>query len=108
MTYGSINGRYWNVMSSDAKLAYLLGCSEALIEEAKSEFVKKYKPGELSTGEVRTAMDRFYAEPENALIPVIDALKIVAMKANGEIQQNIDFQISVYRTFSNHAPERKK
>jgi hypothetical protein len=99
-TYGVINGRVWNAISNDAKSFYLIGVAEGIIRESPAVFKKKYTVGTLSTEEVRIAIDRFFAEPENLLIPAIDALRIVAMKINGALQPEIDKELSVLRAIS--------
>lgn len=99
-TYGDINGRGWNAISSDGRTLYLRGVSDGIIRESSDAFKKKYMCGTLSTAEVRTAIDRFFSEPENLLVPVIDALHIVSMKVNGGLQSEIDNYLSVMRAIS--------
>jgi hypothetical protein len=78
LTSGVINGRAWQTFGEEEKVVYTTGASEALIVVALSpkEFVK--------------AIDRFYQEPENLPIPVMHALKLAVMKANGEDPAVID------------------
>jgi hypothetical protein len=106
-TYGLINGRMWRIMSPDSKLMYLTGVAEGMIRLSSKQFSDSYKPGELNAGEVREAVDRFFSEPENVLIPAIDALHVVSMKADGRPQPEIDIQLSALRGIANGAPERK-
>jgi hypothetical protein len=99
-TYGDINGRAWNEASKDAKLFYLMGVAEGIVRVSPDVFTKTYMAGTLSNDEVRTAIDRFFGEPENLLIPIIDALHIVSMKTNGALQSEIDTKLSVLRAMS--------
>ncbi|HEX4137021.1 MAG TPA: hypothetical protein VHY84_20590 [Bryobacteraceae bacterium] len=108
MTYGKINGRAWRSMPDAAKITYVVGALEGAMSASPAEYAAKYMLGELKTGEVRDAIDRFFAEPENILINVIEALHIVAMRVMGASQQSIDTEVSVDRMVANGAPERKK
>jgi hypothetical protein len=66
-----------------------------------------YFPVGFTLGEVQDAVDNFYNEPENSLIPVINALEIVSAKARGVPHDVIETKISQRRRAANDAPERK-
>jgi hypothetical protein len=105
-TYSFFNGRSWNADTPTEKVQYLTGFMEGL-SKATTETTKQYDFGELSIAEVRAGIDRFYAEPENILIRIVDALQVFAMKLNGVPQARIDVQVSVFRKAASQAPERR-
>lgn len=81
------NGRTWLSLSDKAtsseKLNFLTGAAEAAAVTSPTEY-PKYFGNALTIGEFITGIDRFYDEPANLPIPIIHALRLVTMKANGE------------------------
>jgi hypothetical protein len=69
--------------------------------EAKSASYKAWEssdplpPGKF--GETVTATDRFFAEPENRVMPIVAAWRIIKMKKEGERQSDIDAVMDVLR-----------
>lgn len=102
-----INGRAWKVLSDIAKTTYLYAISDAIGEEARAQ-LPKYIPDGLSRPEVRLAIDQFYEEPENLLIPVFRSLQIVVSRAGGTLQPEIDYRLAIERRVAIGAPERKQ
>lgn len=105
-TYGALNGRVWKAASQDANLAYLAGLKEALALEAP-EKLPAYCPPGLTALEFQTAVDQFYAQPENLLVPIVQSLRIVSMKVAGASASDIDAELSAMRAAAANAPERK-
>lgn len=105
LTWGFLNGRGWQAIAPGAKFIYVFGVSEGLLAEARSSRAN-YLPDNLVLAEIQQGVDRFYIEPENILIPIIQALKIVTMKAAGASQSDIDAMLSLQRKYANNAPER--
>jgi len=85
-TNGMCNGRHWQVFMDKGN--YLVGFLDGL--RAARSPSRPYIPEPLSMVELVKAVDRFYQEPENLAIPVPEALRIVALKANGAPQSEID------------------
>jgi hypothetical protein len=116
-TGGSLNGRAWKVMEANTKSLYVIGALEGMInvitDTVKNSVDVKlalqvYYPVELKPNEVRDAVDRFFAEPENLLMSVGDALRIISMKARGLPEKEIEAKISIFRATASTAPERKQ
>ena len=94
------NGRFWKAMNDGQKLAYLVAYKDGLVEgfiASGERDVKDLKsnvdallPRNLTHRETLQAVTRFYDTPENAPIPIRDALEIVVLKADGVAQVVID------------------
>jgi hypothetical protein len=76
-----MNGRAWNSMDDGMRISYITGAADAFRFSGYAEFDSFFHA--LTTGENSKALSHFYDEPENALIPIIDALGIVTMKTKG-------------------------
>lgn len=89
-TGGAWNGRAWHKMSQGMKLAYLRGASEG---DGLCEVVagaQRSWPRRLTFGEIAKAIDRLYAEPTNANVPVVfGALAYVRRKAEGVMDEDL-------------------
>ncbi len=68
MTFGVLNGRAWRTSAEVIKTMYITGMEEALAMAAP-EKLPEYCPAGLTLDEIRQAIDRFYGEPENSLVP---------------------------------------
>lgn len=119
LTYGLVNGRMWQIMPDDVRTMYLIGLGEGMVRGiglgegmvrggASQEVLNGYRPKGISFSEIKEAIDKVYAEPENRLIPVIDCLRIVTLKANGAPQLKVDAQLAALRFASGRAPERQQ
>jgi hypothetical protein len=64
------------------KISFVTGAAESMATVSVADF-KKYFPQTLNFGESVKALDIFYEEPANVPIPVIWALRLITMKANG-------------------------
>jgi len=104
-------------MEANTKSLYVIGALEGMInvitDTVKNSVDVKlalqvYYPVELKPNEVRDAVDRFFAEPENLLMSVGDALRIISMKARGLPEKEIEAKISIFRATASTAPERKQ
>jgi hypothetical protein len=107
-------------MNTLAKVAYLSGVADGL-KIALTAVLQKGKPCEgvnavlfesvipqhmLQTDTVK-AVDKFYEQPENLLIPVTKVLNIVSARARGVSEDQIRQWTSEDRRAANEAPERK-
>jgi hypothetical protein len=77
-----------------------MGFNEALGIEAAAAQSGYFAPA-MTFAEVPDAVDRFYGEPENLPIPILAALKIVAMTAKGIPQPQIDEELRLNRQLAN-------
>jgi hypothetical protein len=90
------NGRLWASMSPDIKTMYLTGIKDILIATKPPE-ESQYLPGRYSVAEITKSIDHFYESPENALIPVVFALRVCVMTFNGASPALIDAVVTSMR-----------
>lgn len=95
VTSGAIharNGRYWNRLSIQQKLAYLIGFQEAAEFIALTTVTGPYEQfkevhdrylGQSTFGEIIDSLDAFYAEPANRPLAIIGAMAWYQNKVNG-------------------------
>jgi len=76
-TAGMNNGRFWASMSFDLKVMYLVGVKDTLIA-TKPPDENAYLAGIYNVEEVEKSIDRFYETPENRLIPIVFALRVLS------------------------------
>jgi hypothetical protein len=105
-TNGLQNGIGWKGSEQMSKLNYVLGVRDALLMTGKGRIEHdRYFAKGLNNGEIVTAIDRFYEEPENLLMIVINALQFISLKARGILPTDLDQFLSVCRKFASEAPE---
>lgn len=92
-THSLANGRMWDLMGN-YKIYYLMGLANGMIvglakgnhqltpEEADKIFHETF-PVKFSRGEVRSAVDKFYEDTSNIIIPIPGAVEWVTRKMNG-------------------------
>lgn len=106
-THGLANGRYWAMLNKTGKAAWVDGYQTGLQIGAQSmanlsdtDFEDQsvaYLPKSLTIGEITGAIDRFYSEPENVLVPVSDAISVVSFKAGGTSASDLDELVTKLR-----------
>jgi hypothetical protein len=108
------NGRAWSEMSELRKVGWVEGYAEGfrLTCTPKSDKPIAYFPFQLSVGEIRRGIDRFYENtPENAPVPIFMAVTYVALKAKGSRESQLEtFAASARKTWAtpqSAAPEKK-
>lgn len=106
-SFGYLNGRAWQSLAPDTRFLFIYVINESFTRAEQKEKQFQYIPESLSFGETMESLNRFYAEPENRLIPIMDALHIASDKAKGVAQPEIDRQIAGQRRLAIEAPERK-
>jgi len=94
------NGRAWRLMNRAEKAAWASGYGEGLTRgsmlagQTYDKYATTYLthfPANLANIEIADAVDRFYADaPENAPVPVSDAIWYVAQKAAGTPSSVLD------------------
>ena len=103
-TQGAINGRGWLVLSENEKLVWVGAFDDGVM------FARAFSPHEsqkqidenlvshLTHGEVRSALNHFYADtPENGPIPVDEAWVVVTMKAQGAPSAEVERTMAKFR-----------
>jgi hypothetical protein len=61
------------------------------------EDMRHYFPSTMTFGEISKSMDHFYGEPENLILPVIDALELFAEKVSGATPEAITTTVAARR-----------
>lgn len=103
-----LNGRFWMSISTNARGNFLVGFAEALlwysdITAADPTIHEKNAdnwPQEATYGDIERGVTKFYEEPENLSIPIIQAIKIFTMKVHSRSQAAIDSQVTFQRIIS--------
>jgi hypothetical protein len=114
-TGGFCNGRLWNVLDEQTKLAWLEAYSNGVtyallttaittrVNDAPSQVyasvsakIESIFPS-LTWVEVRKALDRFYDSPENGPISMPEAVRVLSMKVAGVPQAEIDKRVAYMR-----------
>src|SRR5262249_38465290 len=115
VTTGMVNGRFWKHLDLTAKTFYVQGyregviqiatpvsdlwrlghCSDASatgssIEQATMQMFHGYT---IKNGEIISAIDRFFEDPLNARIRIMDAIIVVLEQARGASPQEIEGNI---------------
>lgn len=108
------NGRAWRLMNKGQKAAWVTGYGQGLTMgslfagQAWDKYAQTYSthfPANLADIEIADAIDHFYADaPENAPIPISDAIWYVAQKAAGAPSSILDGFVAERRK---HAAEAK-
>ena len=122
-TGGYLNGRFWNQTPPDARIIYVAGLRDGLdrgIGQAVSYMksiwknygqcssptatvnitepvVKSEYLASLTYSDIVKALNKFYAEPENILIPIVEAQRIVIMTFDGESDREVKEATSYLR-----------
>ena len=120
MTGGIQNGRFWNAISQESKLAWLFGYRSGILQAAlvsyqnsnpgadgaagaretlklQNQIIGISFPADLTYDEIAKSLDQFYDSPENLQVDLRDALEIVVLKTRGVAQSQIDEMISRFR-----------
>lgn len=88
-------------MSHDGRITYLAGYSDAITEGAMEVTdprrlkqvevqLKHVFPDNMTFGEVEESVNGFYQVPENRILPISMAIRVVAMKFFPITQEQID------------------
>jgi hypothetical protein len=104
-TSGLANGRLWKGLNPAAKVSYVLGYREGILrlvieipDDALAHATGERLHGfNINNGEIMGALDRFYDDPLNARIAIIDAIVIVLNRARGVSSTDIEHQIEQLR-----------
>ena len=93
-TGGRFNGRWWITMTNMRKLDYLSGYADALggVEENWDCF---YPRAPRTHGDVKIALDRFYGDAENLVLPIGDAIWVFTSKTRGLPKAEIDERLRI-------------
>jgi|ERR1700693_343632 len=111
----SVNGRYWNSLSIEAKATYIIASSEAMSEvllhaandctcafDAVLNSLRIVSGGSNSSDlEMTEGLDLFYKDSANRPIPVIKALAYVTLKMKGGSSRELEDLASKLRKDAN-------
>ena len=106
-TAGVRNGRFWTSLGRNEKLYYLVGLNEGASVASVADGAP-YFPGGASFGETEDGIDQFYAEPANARISVLDALRVFTMKVKGATPARLEAELATLRRRIAAEDEREK
>jgi hypothetical protein len=97
-TSWQFNGHGWLTMTPPQKLSYLRGMYDGLSlgQEAGGLIAKAPMQG-MTFGEIRTALDAFYADASNVRIPVLFAHVWLKHKVGGASPQELDAEAAKFR-----------
>ncbi|HEV1284936.1 MAG TPA: hypothetical protein VNU44_06480 [Bryobacteraceae bacterium] len=79
------------------KIIYLSGLMEGIVFVAGLPQHNVYYPASLRVEEFIKAIDRFYNQPENLPIPIMQAMRMVTARANGSDPAAIEKEIATLR-----------
>lgn len=111
ITGGYLNGRFWKTLDRDAKLTYTLAYVDGLRfayhhvvdKEERSKADQRAQaqfPGDLAVRETIESVDRFYAVPENVLIPIAEAFFFTLIEVAGAPEETIQLRLRRIRAES--------
>jgi hypothetical protein len=106
-TCNKTNGRWWNLaMKADdtAASVYLM----AVMDTYTDWGLIKYWPDGATIGEIRDLMTKFYEDPANVQIPIVDAIGVMKGRINGNPAKVLDIETRVLRTFATSCPTREE
>jgi len=101
----ALNGRYWMSIGKNNRIDYLVGFGEAVgwysamgaTDQVLHDKNADNWPTGATAGDIEKGVTKFYEEPENLSIPIINAIKIFAMKLHSRPQPAIDSEITFQR-----------
>lgn len=130
-TEGHYNGRWWLSMSRTAHTGYVVGYSEGfemgvytggtnsptspfraakldsaaidVWDKEMNKLVSANMQGQMTFGEVEDSIDKFYAQPENRVIPIHVLFDYVSQRVHGTPEDVIQQEVLNRRTAYNKA-----
>ena len=98
---GLLNCRAWDAAEPPARLSYLAAAADAtlllLYEVEKGADASKYMPAALNNSEASVIVGQLCGQPENKPVPVIFIYRLMAAKANGVAQEEIERRATFFR-----------
>ena len=89
----SVRGEMWNdLFRESSKLIYVMGLMDGLILSEK-ETQDEYLGSGLSSTQYVSALDQFYKDYKNSLIPVPLALTIITSEVRGKNKKDIEKEL---------------
>jgi hypothetical protein len=102
-----VRGGAWNTIMTDSeKRFYIQGLLDGLIVEKSIEISYKISY-EISLDNCRKALDQFYKEYKNELIPAFWAVRIVSMELRGVSKETIEAELRALRSQFHKLQEEK-
>lgn len=116
-TPNAVTCREWrNTTDKTARAMFLVGAIDVLagfmaetVENSTQLKIKlsAYAPIDLSATEARDGIDLFCGAPENSIVPVYNAMKIVALRANGGTPAEIETATALIRKIAHALADLK-
>lgn len=103
------NGHFWKSLDNRKRSDYLGTVQETVIfvvtkiltgtkeAAAQQELIDRFMPIALDLNKIQTALDDFYAMPENLGVPILYVLQLVAAKEAGMDEVTIQRQTEEFR-----------
>jgi hypothetical protein len=93
--FGRSNCRNWNRLSDDQAIFYVAGLNDGMVTlsldvPAANTRLDKYFQPDITLGEIQKGVNEICAQPENANIPVIFAVRAFTSKAHGAKPQDVE------------------
>jgi hypothetical protein len=109
------NGQAWKTFNPLAKAVYVMGYCEGvgtatqmIPNVAVAQATQEILMGtglKLNNGKTADALDRFFDDPLNMPITLLDAIWIVVEQARGESPRKVDEDIRRFRKQANETPK---
>jgi hypothetical protein len=98
-TFGKLNGQPWKALTTSEKTLFVAGMENALLTETEQPTWDKYmaRHDVDYTASLISRLDKFYNDPLNLRIPIIDAARIVTMLPNGATIEAFEDELYVMR-----------
>jgi hypothetical protein len=102
---GAANGRLWTVLTPDHRSWFIFGQQDATKAILLRSVADRFAPRTLSNTEIVAAIDRFYDEPENLPISIMDALMVVTLRANGADSDTVAHAVAQLKRLASAPPK---
>jgi hypothetical protein len=112
MTNSMPNGRFWLTMDRNSKLAFVMGCEEAITfsqimkvaTDSKSPkgdeglvAARRFYPIGVTRQEAVRFLDQFFSAPENSRLLIAEGIYVFAMKMQGKSATEIETELRFMR-----------
>lgn len=109
-----LNGRFWDSLNDSTKQGYVMGFWEGVkagasgdIADQSATFNTFYAVG-FTNGDFVKELDKLYANTQNVLIPIPDAIRYCALKLGGAFTNaQLEQKLIRLRKIASGSPEKK-
>jgi len=96
ITFYGMKAESWNKFNKDNKLLYVQGLFDGLAVSG-CKFHEVEISTDLSIYQYVNAIDKFYSDYRNSLIPALFVLKVITLEVNGASKDVIEVEVINYR-----------